>query len=431
MHFSRVRETTATTGTGTYNLAGAADGFIDFITAAGTGGKVYYVASDGDTGYEWGIGTVTAGTPPTLSRDTILGSSNAGAAVNWAAGTKAIFCALPAEQMAVPDISDITTSGQLDNLAVGVRGAFRLTQATMLTGIAGGGRGKMHLVVNANSVALTIADSNINSTAANRIVTPTGDDILVPAGGMALFWYDVTASRWRCVAAPDPTIATFGSDITTSGSLDNVAIGTAGAIRFTQATHISGIAGGVHGRVLIVHNVSASELTLQDSDTSSSAANRLALPADIVLPADGIAILQYDGTAQRWHAIGTSSGLRSAIATATRDLTAASGDVDYTGFGFTPTTLRIMAFVSSGSLGGGGNSDGFSDSAGNQRVKTFSTDTAVVVNSAGGIVYYTNAAQSTSQLGALASYIADGFRLTWTKTGSPSGTLTLYIIAYR
>ena len=49
------------------------------------------------TDWEVGIGTYTA-SGTTLSRDTILGSSNSGSAVNLGAGDKDVFCTYSAEK---------------------------------------------------------------------------------------------------------------------------------------------------------------------------------------------------------------------------------------------------------------------------------------------------------------------------------------------
>ena len=86
----RVRETTTTTGTGTVNLAGAETGFQTFVDAFGDGAECNYCITDG-TDWEVGVGTVTDAAPDTLSRDTIIASSNGGAAVNFAAGDKDVF----------------------------------------------------------------------------------------------------------------------------------------------------------------------------------------------------------------------------------------------------------------------------------------------------------------------------------------------------
>ena len=74
----RVKETTTTTGTGTYTLAGAVGGFEAF-SQIGNGNTTYYACTDG-TDFEIGIGTYTA-SGTTLARTTILQSSNSDNAV--------------------------------------------------------------------------------------------------------------------------------------------------------------------------------------------------------------------------------------------------------------------------------------------------------------------------------------------------------------
>jgi hypothetical protein len=91
----RVKETSTTTGTGTLTLAGASSGYQSFA-AVGNGNTTYYTITDPATGdWEVGIGTYTS-SGTTLSRTTILSSSNAGSAVNFTAGTKDVFCVYPA-----------------------------------------------------------------------------------------------------------------------------------------------------------------------------------------------------------------------------------------------------------------------------------------------------------------------------------------------
>jgi hypothetical protein len=87
----RVKETSTTTGVGTYSLAGAAAGFRTFVAGVGDTNLCNYVAENG-TDWEVGIGTVADAAPDTLARTLVLASSNAGAAVNWGAGTKNLFC---------------------------------------------------------------------------------------------------------------------------------------------------------------------------------------------------------------------------------------------------------------------------------------------------------------------------------------------------
>ena len=96
----RVRETTTTAGTGTVTLAGAVTGFQTF-SAIGNGNTTYYtIAGQGTSEWEVGIGTYTS-SGTTLSRDTVLASSNAGSKVNFSAGTKDVFCDYPAGRAVV------------------------------------------------------------------------------------------------------------------------------------------------------------------------------------------------------------------------------------------------------------------------------------------------------------------------------------------
>jgi len=93
----RVRETTTTTGTGTVTLGGAATGFQSF-SVIGNGNTTFYTIQLANTNeWEVGIGTYTS-SGTTLSRDTVLESSNGGTKVNFSAGTKDVFVTYPAEK---------------------------------------------------------------------------------------------------------------------------------------------------------------------------------------------------------------------------------------------------------------------------------------------------------------------------------------------
>ena len=93
----RVKETFTTTGTADFTLGGAASGFQTFAVI-GNSNTTYYAAVDQATGaWEVGVGTYSS-TGPTLTRDTVLESSNSGSKVNFAAGSKEVFCTYPAER---------------------------------------------------------------------------------------------------------------------------------------------------------------------------------------------------------------------------------------------------------------------------------------------------------------------------------------------
>jgi len=107
----RVKETTTTSGTGTYTLGGAVTGFETFTANLSDGDTTYYACTD-NTDFEVGLGTFTA-SGTTLARTTILASSNSGSAVNWAAGTRTIFCTLPAAKTVFLDASNVTNVSNL------------------------------------------------------------------------------------------------------------------------------------------------------------------------------------------------------------------------------------------------------------------------------------------------------------------------------
>jgi len=104
----RVQETTTTTGTGTITLAGAVSGFQSFSVIGNANTTYYTIVHESLPEWEVGIGTYTA-SGTTLSRDTILESSNSGSAVNFSAGTKDVFVTYPAEKAVYTDGSNNVT----------------------------------------------------------------------------------------------------------------------------------------------------------------------------------------------------------------------------------------------------------------------------------------------------------------------------------
>lgn len=97
---SRVDQQSTTTGTGTLSLSGTVlSTYVGFVNAVGSGKQVYYCAVNRSANeWEEGIGTITSGTPDTLSRDRVLGgSSGVGTLVSFSAGTKDIRLGAPAQ----------------------------------------------------------------------------------------------------------------------------------------------------------------------------------------------------------------------------------------------------------------------------------------------------------------------------------------------
>jgi hypothetical protein len=115
----RVRETTTTTGTGSVTLAGAVTGFQTFAAIGNANITYYTIAGQGTSEWEVGIGTYTS-SGTTLSRDTVLASSNSGSLVNFSAGTKDVFCDYPAGRAVIggmgyiENAATITTSSTIN-----------------------------------------------------------------------------------------------------------------------------------------------------------------------------------------------------------------------------------------------------------------------------------------------------------------------------
>lgn len=99
----RVKQTTTTTGTGTIDLTGTETGFETFVAGIGDGVQTYYaIVHDGTSDFEVGTGTVTDAGTDTLSRQSVISSSNSDALVNFGAGSKTVFCTLPAKKTISP-----------------------------------------------------------------------------------------------------------------------------------------------------------------------------------------------------------------------------------------------------------------------------------------------------------------------------------------
>ena len=93
----RVQETATANTTTSFTLTGAVGGFQSFSgSGIGNTDTTYYAATDAFGGWEAGLGTYST-TGPTLSRTTVLSSSNSGSAVTFS-GTVNVFCTYPSSR---------------------------------------------------------------------------------------------------------------------------------------------------------------------------------------------------------------------------------------------------------------------------------------------------------------------------------------------
>lgn len=111
MFKDRVYETSTSTGTGTFTLAGAVTGYRAFSAAFGTA-AAYYTIVNRNAPTEWEIGQFTvSGTTLTRVAGSVLSSSSgAGTLVNFSAGTKEVFNAIPAVAATGMDPATILTT---------------------------------------------------------------------------------------------------------------------------------------------------------------------------------------------------------------------------------------------------------------------------------------------------------------------------------
>jgi hypothetical protein len=158
----RVRETSTTTGTGTFTLDGAVSGYQTFSTAIGNTNTCYYTITLGSA-WEIGIGTVSAGQ---LARTTVLKSSNSGAAVDFGAGAKDVFATYPADKSVFKDASNNVNA--LGTVSSGVWNGSEITVPYGGTGVA-----TLTGIVKGNGQSAFSA-----ATAGTDYVTPTGTETL-------------------------------------------------------------------------------------------------------------------------------------------------------------------------------------------------------------------------------------------------------------
>ena len=180
---NRVRETTSTTSTGAVTLAGAVDGFQTFAAGIGNSNTTYYAISL-NTANEWevGLGTLN-GDSSTLTRTTVLESSNSDSAVDFSAGSKEVFCTLPSEKAVYLDASDDQVGG-FSSLAadtspqlggdLDVNGQDIVSTSNADIDIAPHGTGDVVLKADTVTVGDAAAAATLRSSGAGTLTVTTG-----------------------------------------------------------------------------------------------------------------------------------------------------------------------------------------------------------------------------------------------------------------
>ena len=249
----RVKETSTSTGTGTINLAGAETGFESFVSGIGNSNTTYYaIVHQTADEFEVGIGTVTDASPDTLSRTTIISSSNSDSAVNFSSGTKDVFCTLPASKTVFYDES----SGSSD-VAIGNRGTN-----PMALGITG----------------TVLAVSDTSNVASVQIDGSTGTRIDMGTSGSRNTVFYTDANKTEISRTTDhPIVFQTGASTT-----ERLRVDSAGGI----TTH--GLASAAR-QPLHIHRDSASDVQIHMTNTATGSTG-----------SDGMTIFANSTTAGFW-----------------------------------------------------------------------------------------------------------------------------------
>jgi hypothetical protein len=167
--YDRVQETGTANTTVSFTLTGSVTGYQSFAVV-GNGNTTYYAATDTTGNYEVGVGTYATG--GTLTRTTILASSNSGSAVTFS-GAVTVFVTYPAGKSVNLDASGNVTA--LGTITSGVWNGTTIPVAYGGTGVTSSSGANSVMIRDANqNVSINrLNQSNTNTTAAAGVTTLT------------------------------------------------------------------------------------------------------------------------------------------------------------------------------------------------------------------------------------------------------------------
>jgi hypothetical protein len=268
----RAKQSTNTDGTGTLVLNAAATNARSFNAAFGASARRIMYCISWSTGFEIGYGDFDGGTPGSLTRATVLASSNAGSLVTLPAGTKDVFAVFEPAAREVVAISGTATLALADlGNTVVFSGASAAT--INLPAVATVPNGAGWLVLNAGTAALTIDP--------NGAETVNGAAALVLQAGQSAMMVRVSGA-WQAallggtavgLSLLGATSATAAHDLLTAPEVDvasaattDISAANSSNIRITGTTTITSFGAALNG--LRRHVRFAAALTLTHNATS-------------------------------------------------------------------------------------------------------------------------------------------------------------------
>jgi len=391
---NRVQETTTTGGTGTLTLSGAVTGYITFASGFSTGASLFYTVDNGVGEWEIGIGTLV--TTGTLSRVTVIASSNGGALVNFGSGTKRVFCSAPTRSL-VPDQDSnsgkvLTTDGTnpawtttLNGITIGnltaAAGAFTTLSASSTVS----GTGFSNYLASPPAIGGTAAAAGAFTTlSASSTVSGTGFSTYL-ASPPAIGGSSPAAGAFTTLSSSSTT--TVGTNLVFSGTGNRITgdfSNATAANRVAFQTSVSNSQTNIS--ILPSGSAASSTFTLEgDSATSSGATVGLLNNAG----SNGEARLFSDrrGSSATYLPLTIYTGGSERVRISTAGVVTIGSAIS-----LDPTTANALVVDSSGNVllkGGGGL--GYGTGSGGSVTQATSKSTAVTLNKPTGQITMNNA----------------------------------------